>query len=276
MIGAGERDEALRDAWRRRRCGSHCRCRRYRRSANGISAAPCAAAMRAVNFCSATSSRKRGGCGTAARERHLDLAAGVDLREPVLEQAGRHGRDRSAPRSSPPRAPPAPGRRCRQHRRAAEAVTDEDRGRAPALAASASAAATRSATLEENVVLANSPSLEPSPVKSKRSTAMPSAVKPSAMRGGMDVLAAGEAVGKQRVGARLRRRAVEQAGEPQTLGIGEIEPLGRHPRLPGQPPANGVRVTRSIVAVAWRPPSSVLNPLPPPSDQSKPGERPSR
>jgi hypothetical protein len=44
------------------------------------------------------------------------------------------------------------------------------------------AAATRSATLEENVVLANSPSLEPSPVKSKRSTAISSAVSPSAMR----------------------------------------------------------------------------------------------
>jgi hypothetical protein len=47
---------------------------------------------------------------------------------------------------------------------------------------SAFAAATRSETLEENVVLANSPSLEPSPVKSNRSTAMPSAVRPSAMR----------------------------------------------------------------------------------------------
>jgi len=47
---------------------------------------------------------------------------------------------------------------------------------------SAFAAATRSATLDENVVLANSPSLAPIPVKSKRSTAMPSAVKPSAMR----------------------------------------------------------------------------------------------
>src|SRR5947209_4915724 len=44
------------------------------------------------------------------------------------------------------------------------------------------AAAIRSATLEENVVLANSPSLAPSPVKSKRSTATPQAVSPSAMR----------------------------------------------------------------------------------------------
>src|SRR3954470_14385841 len=44
------------------------------------------------------------------------------------------------------------------------------------------AAATRSATLDEKPVLANSPSLAPSPVKSKRSTAMPRAVRPSAMR----------------------------------------------------------------------------------------------
>jgi hypothetical protein len=36
--------------------------------------------------------------------------------------------------------------------------------------------------LDENVVLANSPSLEPSPVKSKRSTAMSSAVSASAIR----------------------------------------------------------------------------------------------
>src|SRR5262245_39354898 len=46
----------------------------------------------------------------------------------------------------------------------------------------APAAATRSATLDENVVLANSPSLEPSPVKSKRNTPMPSAVSACAMR----------------------------------------------------------------------------------------------
>src|SRR5258706_9788093 len=44
------------------------------------------------------------------------------------------------------------------------------------------APATRSAMLEENVVLVNSPSLAPSPVKSKRSTAMPRAVSAWAMR----------------------------------------------------------------------------------------------
>ena len=45
-----------------------------------------------------------------------------------------------------------------------------------------SAAATRSATFEEKLVLANSPSLAPRPVKSKRSTAMPRPASASAMR----------------------------------------------------------------------------------------------
>ena len=64
-----------------------------------------------------------------------------------------------------------------------------------------SAAATRSATLDENVVLANSPSLAPSPVKSKRSTR--DAERRQALgdaAGGLHVLAAGEAVREQRVG----------------------------------------------------------------------------
>ncbi len=45
-----------------------------------------------------------------------------------------------------------------------------------------SAARTRSATLEEKVELAKSPSLEPNPVKSNRSTAMPFADSADAMR----------------------------------------------------------------------------------------------
>ncbi len=44
------------------------------------------------------------------------------------------------------------------------------------------AARTRSATFEEKVELAKSPSLEPRPVKSKRSTAMPLAASATAMR----------------------------------------------------------------------------------------------
>src|SRR5262249_38896866 len=110
-----------------------------------------------------------------AAERDLDLALCADLVRRLLEQAGARGGvaaivttarasatcDAAASTAVPPRLWPiriAGARRLRRN---------------------SSAAATRSATLEENVVLANSPSLAPSPVKSKRSTAMPSAVRPS-------------------------------------------------------------------------------------------------
>ena len=45
-----------------------------------------------------------------------------------------------------------------------------------------SAAATKSSTLDEKLVLANSPSLWPKPVKSKRKTAIPREARPAAMR----------------------------------------------------------------------------------------------
>ena len=71
--------------------------------------------------------------------------------------------------------------RRRQHRRAAERMPDQQRRRRR-VARRWSAAATRSATFEEKLVLANSPSLAPRPVKSKRSTAMPRPASASAMR----------------------------------------------------------------------------------------------
>ena len=110
-----------------------------------------------------------------AGERDLDLALRADVLDAIAEQAGdmrriagrgdRHDRARL-------RNVGGGG----QHRGAAEAVADQDRRRAPRARADGRRPRTRSATLEENVVLANSPSLAPSPVKSKRSTAMPSAV----------------------------------------------------------------------------------------------------
>jgi hypothetical protein len=48
----------------------------------------------------------------------------------------------------------------------------------------------------------------------------------------MDVLAAGKAVGKQRVGARLPVGAIEQRGKFLALGVGKIEALSRHALLP--------------------------------------------
>ena len=50
--------------------------------------------------------------------------------------------------------------------------------------------------------------------------------------GGTDVLAAGKAVRKQRVGARLAGRTIEQRGKFLALGVGKIEALGRHALLP--------------------------------------------
>jgi hypothetical protein len=47
----------------------------------------------------------------------------------------------------------------------------------------------------------------------------------------MNVLAAGKAVGKQRVGARLPVRAIEQRGKFLALGVGKVEALSRHALL---------------------------------------------
>ena len=55
------------------------------------------------------------------------------------------------------------------------------------------------------------------------------------------VLAAGEAMGEQRIGARLAGRQVEHGGELLAAGIGEIETLGGMAGLP-------VRGSRSVAA----------------------------
>src|SRR5262249_23947166 len=93
-----------------------------------------------------------------------------------------------------------------------------------------SAAATISATLEEKLVLANSPSLDPRPVKSKRRTPMPSLVRPCAMRCAAcrgRGRAAAERWREERIGARLTR-VVEQVGEPFAARGRQIESAGRH------------------------------------------------
>ena len=78
-------------------------------------------------------------------------------------------------------------------------------------------------------MLANSPSLAPSPVKSKRSTAMPCAGQPLGdALGRQIVLAAGEAVGEQREGRRLAERPIERGGELLACGVGEGEAFAAH------------------------------------------------
>ena len=67
-------------------------------------------------------------------------------------------------------------------RGAAEAVSDEDlRGRVRDRR-SMSAARTMSSTFDEKLVLANSPSLAPSPVKSNRRTPIPRSTRPRVIR----------------------------------------------------------------------------------------------
>src|SRR6516164_2565098 len=50
--------------------------------------------------------------------------------------------------------------------------------------------------------------------------------------GRANVLAAGEAMGKQCISARLLGRRIKQGGEPLARGIGEIETFRRHVGLP--------------------------------------------
>ena len=92
-----------------------------------------------------------------------------------------------------------------------------------------SAARTRSATLEENVELAKSPSLEPRPVKSNRSTAMPLRRKRDrdALRR-QHILAAGEAMRKQRIGVDCAVRRIQRGGKLMAAFAGELKAFGRH------------------------------------------------
>ena len=68
-----------------------------------------------------------------------------------------------------------------ENRRPTEAVADEERRRVVAIAQEA-AAAIRSRTFEEKVVLAKSPPEAPRPVKSKRKTPMPRLASSAEMR----------------------------------------------------------------------------------------------
>jgi hypothetical protein len=88
------------------------------------------------------------------------------------------------------------------------------------------AAATRSATLEENVVLANSPSLEPRPVKSKRSGDAERGQAFGDALGGVDVLAAGEAMREQRSARHVPTGASSSAASfcPLALGKSSVPP----------------------------------------------------
>jgi len=120
----------------------------------------------------------------------------------------------------------------REYRRAAEAVADEDCGRA-----GAAAKLVRGRDQIGDVggkggvgefALARA---EPGEVEAQHGDAERGQAVGNAL-GGLDVLAAGKAVRKQRVGARLLAGAVEQRGKLLSVGVGKIEALSGHALLP--------------------------------------------
>ena len=165
------------------------------------------------------------------REGRFDLALGADFVETVLEQAGHVGGiagrgDRHH-------------RACLrhlggggEHRRAAEAVADEDRGRAGAPAQFVRGrhqigdVGGKAGVGEFALARAEAGEVEAQHRDAERGQAIGDAL------GGPGVLAAGKAVRKERVSARLLRRTVEQRGKALSVGVGKIETLSRHALLP--------------------------------------------
>src|SRR5260221_3428008 len=168
---------------------------------------------------------------STARERGLDLALGGDFVEAVLEQAGhvggiawrrkrRHGARLGYLASR------------REHRGTPEAVADEDCGRAGATAQFVRGSdqigdiGGKSRIGEFTVARAQSGEVEAQHGDTERGEPLGNAL------GGVDVLAAGKAMRKQRVSARLASGAIEQRGELLSLRVGKIETLSRHALLP--------------------------------------------
>ena len=122
-------------------------------------------------------------------------------------------------------------RRGGQHGGAAEAVADQHRRRLEGPAQMIGGGDQIVRRSNENVVLAKSPSLEPSPVKSNRSTAMPCAASRRDAARRQPVLAAGEAMREQRHRPHRPIRPVEQSCELLAMCIDEIKTFGRHDDL---------------------------------------------
>ena len=166
-----------------------------------------------------------------ARERRLDLALGGDFLEAILEQAGHVGGIAGrGDRHHRPRLRHLGG--CGEHGRAAQAVADQDRGGA---GAAAQFVCSRDKVGDiggkagvGKFTLARA---KPGEVEAQHGDAERGESVRDALRG-MDVLAAGKAVGKQRVGARLPVGAIEQRGKFLPLGVGKIEALSRHSSPP--------------------------------------------
>src|SRR5262249_41220164 len=164
------------------------------------------------------------------REGRLDLTLGADLVETILEQAGhvggiagcgdRHHRARLRHLGG-----------GGEHRGAAEAVADEDRGRGGAAAQlvrgrdQVGDIGGECGVGEFAFARAEAGEVEAQHGDAERGQAFGNTP------GGVDILAASKAGRKQRVGARLLGGAVEQRGKLLSVGVGKLEALSRHALL---------------------------------------------
>ena len=166
-----------------------------------------------------------------AGERDLDLAVLADGVELVLEQvrdvAGIAGR---GDRHHRPRLRDRIG--GRQHRGAAEAVPDQQRRRLPRLAQVVGGGNEIVDVRRERGVgefafaRADAGEVEAQDRDAERRQRIGDALRRH------HVLAAGEAVREQRIGARRAGRQVEHGGELLALRVGKIEALGGHGKAP--------------------------------------------
>ncbi len=180
----------------------------------------------------------------AARERDLDLALLLNVGDMLLEQTGdvprigrrRNRRDRARFRHL---------RRGGQHRRAAEAVADQDRGRlihlAQVIRGRDQIGDVGGKRRVGELALARA---EPGEIETQhRDAARRQCLRDALCR--QIVLAAGEAVREQRERDRLTRGLVEQRGKLFAARIGKVEAFGRHRVLPIACPAPPLRPARA-------------------------------
>ena len=116
----------------------------------------------------------------------------------------------------------------REHGRAAEAVADQDRGRPPrSPQLICGGDEIRDIGRKRGVGEFAFARAEPGEVEAQHGDVERGQPFGDAL-GGVHVLAAGEAMSEQRVGARLSRRTIEQRGELLACGVGKIEAFSRH------------------------------------------------
>ena len=166
-----------------------------------------------------------------ARELDLDLAVLADVLDAILEQVGDvggigGGGDRHDGLGI--RNPPGGG----EDRRTAEAVPDQDRGRAPCLAQMISGAHEIGHVRREGrvgeIAFAGS---EPREVKPQHRNPLCGQRRRDALRR-QHILAAGKTMGKQRIGTDRSIRRIQRGGKLMTAFTVELKPFMRHGHAP--------------------------------------------